>query len=64
MCGVDTHKVLDADVASPEDEGGDRVCVAGACRQVERSLPLLKQKSVNVSQINFVLFDKDGMMTR
>ena len=60
----DTHKVLDADVASPEDEGGDRVCVAGACRQVERSLPLLKQKSVNVSQINFVLFDKDGMMTR
>ena len=42
MCGVDTHEVLDADVAASEDESGHSLAVAGAGGLVQGRLTLLE----------------------
>ena len=42
MCGVDTHKVLDADVAASEDECGHSLAVARAGGLVQGRLTLLE----------------------
>ena len=42
MCSVDTHKVLDADVAASEDECGHSLAVARAGSLVQGGLTLLE----------------------
>ena len=42
MCGVDTHEVLNADVAASEDERGHSLTVAGAGGLVQGRLTLLE----------------------
>ena len=43
---VKTYKVLDADIAAPEDEGGHGVQVAGLSSLVESGLAVLGNKTV------------------
>ena len=41
---IKTYKVLDADIAAPEDESGHRVVVTGLGSLVESSLAVLTTK--------------------
>ena len=44
---IKTYKVLDADIAAPEDESGHRVVVSGLGSLVESSLAVLEQKNTH-----------------
>lgn len=57
----DTHKVLDPDVAAAEDEGGHRLRVARAGRQVKRGLSVLKQRKWRKNIKKSIWLDKDEM---
>ena len=43
---IKTYKVLDADIAAPEDESGHGVLVSGLGRLVESSLAVLGEKTL------------------
>ena len=43
---IKTYKVLDADVAAPEDESSHGVLVSGLGRLVESSLAVLGEKTL------------------